>query len=603
MATTKNTADLLAQAASTLPDNTTQQISPKDHREMDENIAQSSYNKITDSGLVGLKEYSILPTYESGQGCIVSGKVYISNKITGPGAFASGDWDLYDELTAAEKTKLGYLTVTAGADLDQMQTDIAALDGARINKGTFDQSLGVFPGGGTAQDGWTWIAVGVSTTIDGLEINPNDAIVAIVDNASTATASDWHLQDNTDKVISVNGSAGVVVLTKTDIGLSNVPNTDFTTAVGLNTAKVSNVSTNLSEGTSTTTSVDVNSSDGTNATLAAASTLRAGVMSSAKFDEVVLNTAKNSNVTHTSEVIGSEALTVQPIAVSNKPLITASGTMELLVNDAGVLKKVVASDFLGGDNIYTADGTLTASRTVTMGGNALNLSGGQTTIKGGGADALTTAFLVENSSGVDSFKIDNASNLWLYGNTGIGFGFSGAAGSPATARLQVRGVDQSDSVIAFRVEDSTRAGLFTINNAGGILALGNLGLGFVSGTSPTAKLNIRSAASSYNLWCENDSQVQLLRLHNDGNLWLNGNTGIGFGTSGSAAAAAVARLQVRGSDQLTGTKGFMVEDSTRVSLFEVRNDGALYTKGVAGFTGTGAYTNFTISNGIITAAS
>ena len=54
--------------------------------------------------------------------------------------------------------------------------------------------------------------------------------------------------------------------------------------------------TNLSEGTATTTTVDVNSSTGTNATIAAASTSRAGVMSKAKFDEVEANNAKVTNV-------------------------------------------------------------------------------------------------------------------------------------------------------------------------------------------------------------------------------------------------------------------------------------------------------------------
>jgi hypothetical protein len=56
-------------------------------------------------------------------------------------------------------------------------------------------------------------------------------------------------------------------------------------------------STNLSEGTVTNTTVDVNSDTGTNATLQEASTLRAGVMSKAKFDEVEANNAKVSNVT------------------------------------------------------------------------------------------------------------------------------------------------------------------------------------------------------------------------------------------------------------------------------------------------------------------
>jgi trimeric autotransporter adhesin len=73
-------------------------------------------------------------------------------------------------------------------------------------------------------------------------------------------------------------------------------------AVAANTAKVSdinhNVSTNLSEGTSTATTVDVNSSDGSNATLVSASTTRAGLLTKAKFDEIVANTLKVSDINH-----------------------------------------------------------------------------------------------------------------------------------------------------------------------------------------------------------------------------------------------------------------------------------------------------------------
>lgn len=61
--------------------------------------------------------------------------------------------------------------------------------------------------------------------------------------------------------------------------------------VEANTAKDTNVSTNLSEGTSTLTTVDVDSSDGTNATLVAASTARAGLLTKAKWDEIVANTS------------------------------------------------------------------------------------------------------------------------------------------------------------------------------------------------------------------------------------------------------------------------------------------------------------------------
>ncbi len=68
--------------------------------------------------------------------------------------------------------------------------------------------------------------------------------------------------------------------------------------VSTNNSKVSNVSTNLSEGTSTETTVDVNSSDGSNATLASASTSRAGLLTKAKWDEIVANTSDSHAQSH-----------------------------------------------------------------------------------------------------------------------------------------------------------------------------------------------------------------------------------------------------------------------------------------------------------------
>jgi hypothetical protein len=137
-------------------------------------------------------------------------------------------------------------------------------------------------------------------------------------------------------------------VTKTDVGLSNVPNTHFTTAVGLNTthrtsdgkdhadvvannAKVSNVTTNLSEGTATETTVDVNSSDGTNATLAAASTTRAGLMTKAMYDEHVVNNAKVSDINHNTltNITVVEAPTnveIQSSDGTNDTIAAANGT-------------------------------------------------------------------------------------------------------------------------------------------------------------------------------------------------------------------------------------------------------------------------------------
>ncbi len=98
---------------------------------------------------------------------------------------------------------------------------------------------------------------------------------------------------------------------RADTWLSTKTTDDLTEGV----TNLYNISTDLSEGTSTTTTVDVNSSDGTNATLQPASTIRAGVMSKAKFDEVVVNNAKVSNATHTGDVTGSTTLTIATNAV------------------------------------------------------------------------------------------------------------------------------------------------------------------------------------------------------------------------------------------------------------------------------------------------
>lgn len=60
---------------------------------------------------------------------------------------------------------------------------------------------------------------------------------------------------------------------------------------------------------------------------------------------VSANTAKVTNATHTGEVTGNGALTVDPTAISNKTLkATPAGTEEVLINDAGTLKKTTAQD-------------------------------------------------------------------------------------------------------------------------------------------------------------------------------------------------------------------------------------------------------------------
>ena len=71
--------------------------------------------------------------------------------------------------------------------------------------------------------------------------------------------------------------------------------------------------------------------------------------------DVTANTAKVSNATHTGDVTGGTALTVASTAISGKALKSSpSGTEEVLINDAGTLKKTTAQDIadLGSAGTY-----------------------------------------------------------------------------------------------------------------------------------------------------------------------------------------------------------------------------------------------------------
>jgi hypothetical protein len=112
--------------------------------------------------------------------------------------------------TDAEKTKLGYVSVTQAVDLDQMETDIAALANGMVYKGDWDASTGSFPGSGAAQTGWFYY-VSVGGTVGGVVFTAGDNVVAVTDNASTSIYSaNWSKHDQTDAVQSVAGEVGSI---------------------------------------------------------------------------------------------------------------------------------------------------------------------------------------------------------------------------------------------------------------------------------------------------------------------------------------------------------------------------------------------------------
>lgn len=112
--------------------------------------------------------------------------------------------------TSAQLAKVNHISVTQAVDLDQMETDIAALANGMVYKGNWDASVGTFPGAGAAQIG-AFYYVSVAGTVDSVSFNVGDNIVAIVDNASTTTyAGNWSKHDQTDAVQDVVGLVGSI---------------------------------------------------------------------------------------------------------------------------------------------------------------------------------------------------------------------------------------------------------------------------------------------------------------------------------------------------------------------------------------------------------
>jgi hypothetical protein len=270
-------------------------------------------------------------------------------------------------IPASTITEAGLMTASDKTKLDTIETN--AKD---------DQNASEVPYTNTTSG---LAATNVQTAIDEVEgrVDANDSKVSnVTTNLSEGTV--------TNTTVDVNSSDGTnaTLLEASTLRAGVLSKAKFDEIV-VNNAKVSNVTTNLSEGTVTNTTVDVNSSDGTNATLLEASTLRAGVLSKAKFDEIVANTAKAG------------------LTDGDKGDITvsASGTVWTIDNDAvtyAKMQNVVADDRILG-NVSGAGGIvaeLTAAQVRTM----INVESGAEP-----KPELTKGFYIEDPVATDDIGI------------------------------------------------------------------------------------------------------------------------------------------------------------------------------------------------------
>ena len=153
----------------------------------------------------GIGTKNIFLTYPADKAVVedASNNVAIGNNLVVGGTVDGRD-------VAADGTKLDFVTVTQAVDLDQMETDIAALENGMVYKGDWNAGSGSFPGGGSAQTGWFYYVSGAGT-VNGISFVVGDNIVATTDNASTSTyANNWSKHDQTDAVQAVVGLTGSV---------------------------------------------------------------------------------------------------------------------------------------------------------------------------------------------------------------------------------------------------------------------------------------------------------------------------------------------------------------------------------------------------------
>ena len=96
---------------------------------------------------------------------------------------------------------------------DEAEAALATLTSVYTFKGAWDASAGTFPGAGAAQIGWIY-RVSVAGTVNGVLFDVGDDIVAIVNNASTATyAANWLRGQGAISSADVTGALGFTPVT------------------------------------------------------------------------------------------------------------------------------------------------------------------------------------------------------------------------------------------------------------------------------------------------------------------------------------------------------------------------------------------------------
>ena len=252
----------------------------------------------------------------------------------------STDW-VSNKETAIRLNKMlddAKLNLVAGTNITITPTangpSIAATGGGTGTVTAVTGTLPILSSGGTAPD----ISINAATTLlpGSMSAADKTKLDGIEAGAQVNVATNLAYTDSTRVLTSSTGTDVTLPLVGADPGLMTAA--DKTKLDGIAAGAQVNVATNLAQGTRTTTSVPVTSSTGTPATLDVATTLLAGVMSSAdksKLDGIAANANNYSLPKATSTALGGVELfddTVQTV-VANAVTTTAARTYGVQLNN------------------------------------------------------------------------------------------------------------------------------------------------------------------------------------------------------------------------------------------------------------------------------
>jgi hypothetical protein len=198
----------------------------------------------------------------------------------------------------------------------------------------------------------------------------------VAKNTNVSTALSTGTVNATSYGITSDGGSDDIVLAQATTSVAGVLSAAKWNEIVANTAKVTNVSTNLGITTSETTAI-ITSSDGDNATIPVATTSVGGVMSKAIFDQHTANVAKNTNV--------STALSAGTVNATTYGITSDGGANDIVLPEA----TTSAAGLLGADK-WDEIVANTAKTGITGGqASAITANTAKTGITGGQASAIT----------------------------------------------------------------------------------------------------------------------------------------------------------------------------------------------------------------------